>query len=388
MTRGRWHLERPAVYLDHWVWVSLARAAKGRPEQPSHAVLLDACRQAAVDGVAFPLSSTHYLELHKTNNERQRFEVAAVMAQLSNCRTLRLRGDLVRHQMRTAFHELFGRPAFRPAPQDVLGRGAAWAFTGAHLPLRIYGPDGVIGESELPGISQTLRAANQYAEFLLLAGPRDNEVEQLRQRGYRPESVAESSASRVEFERFLTGSLAENPVSANELRVYVAARELVHEYFDIFTDLIAEYRINLRRDLGFDDDVPGSGRGKLMALGEAIPTLKIAVDLKYGLFRDTTRTWSLNHVSDVDAVAEATPYCRVVVTDADVAARARQTNAAAQLGTIITASIDELLDLLPALATEARYLGGDATGWDEVGPGVGFNIEMPQPLAAKAASCG
>ena len=94
-SRGPWHSQRPAVYHDHWVWVSMARAAKGRPEQPIHAQVLDACRRAAGDGVAFPLSSTHYLELQRTKDPRQRFDVADVMAPISFCRTLRSRRDLV-----------------------------------------------------------------------------------------------------------------------------------------------------------------------------------------------------------------------------------------------------------------------------------------------------
>lgn len=298
------------------------------------------------------------------------------MAQISFCRTLRSRRDLVKHQMRTAFYEQFGRPAFRPAPLDVLGRGVAWAFNGAHMPLRVHGPHGVVGDDELPGLPEFLRVANQYAEYHFLAGPRDEEIERLRAYGYRPEVVTASSQSRVDFEAFLTTSLAAEPVSANELRVYLVARELTHEYLLTFNELVAEYRISLSRDLGFDGSA-GAGRVKMMALAEAIPTLKVAVDLKYGLFRDQNRTWTLNHVSDVDAVAVATPYCRVVVTDADVASRARQMKAAHQLGTVITSDIDELVSLLPALSAEASLLGGDVTGWDDVGPGVGFNTAMP-----------
>jgi hypothetical protein len=248
------------------------------------------------------------------------------------------------------------------------------------MPLQVKGPDGVIGAEELPGLPAFLRAANQYAEFQILAGPRDEEVEQLRLRGYRPETAAASTQSRVEFEVFLTQWLSNQPVSAHELRVYLIARELAHEYLDPFNELVAEYRISLARDLDFDDAAPGAGRAKMMTFAEAAPTLKVAVDLKYGLFRDASRNWTKNHLADVDAVAVAAPYCRVVVTDADVAARARQTKASDGLSTTITASVDDLLELLPELSSEARRLGGDATGWDEVGPGVGFNTAFPSPL--------
>ncbi len=131
----------------------MARAAKGRPQQPVHSQVLDACSQAAADGVAFPLSSTHYLELMRTKDPRQRFDVADVMAPVSLCRTLLSRGDLVKHQIKTAFHEQVGRPTFRPKPIEVLGRGVGWAFTGAEVPLRVSGPEGILTDADIPGLS-------------------------------------------------------------------------------------------------------------------------------------------------------------------------------------------------------------------------------------------
>lgn len=380
MTRGPWHCQRPAVYLDHWVWVSMARAAKGRPEQPVHARVLDACRQAAADGVAFPLSSTHYLELQRTKDPRQRYDVAEVMATISFCRALRSRRDLVKHQMKTALHEQVGRPTFRPAPQEVLGRGVGWAFMGVEIPLRLSGPGGTLTDTDVPGLSSWLRLASQYGEYCFLAGPKDKDLDDLRGRGYRPEKVEASSRSRVDFEKHLVTSLAAEPVSARELRVYLICRELVHEYLDSFNELSAEYGITFGRHFGFDSDKPSAGRGKMMAFAEAVPTLKVAVDLKFGLFRDKNRSWTLNHLADIDAVAVAAPYCRVVVPDADTASRARQTKAADALGTIVTANLKELLNVLPPLAAEARLMGGDPTGWDDIGPGTGFSRETPPQL--------
>lgn len=380
-SRGPWHCERPAAYLDQWLWVSMARAAKGRPELPIHTQVLDACRQAAGVGVAFPLPSTHYQELQRTKDPRQRFDVADVMAPISFCRTLRDRQDLVKHQIKTAFHDQIGRPAFRPTPPEVLGRGVGWAFAGAEIPLRVSGPKGGLTDADVPGLSAWVRQASQYGEYNFLAGPKDEDLDELRKRGYRPEIAQASSHSRVGFEKHLVSSLEAEPVSARELRVYLVCRELVHEYLDLFNEVSAEHGISLGRHLGFDTDMPGAGRAKMMRFAEAVPTLKVAVDLKYGLYRDKNRTWTLNHLSDIDAVAVAAPYCRVVVPDSDTASRAKQTKTAEALGTVITASLEELLDLLPELAAEAKNLGGDPTGWDDVGPGIGFNTRMPPPLS-------
>jgi hypothetical protein len=93
---------------------------------------------------------------------------------------------------------------------------------------------------------------------------------------------------------------------------------LLHEYLDPFTELLAEYRLSVSRVLGLDPDKPKVGRKAMLRFSDAVPTLRIAVDTKFGLFRDESRSWSLNHMYDVDAVAVAAPYCRVVVADKDL----------------------------------------------------------------------
>lgn len=66
--------------------------------------MLEAVRQASDAGVAFPLSSTHYIETSKITNLRQRAELARTIASISRCRTLRSARVLLRHQMLHAMH--------------------------------------------------------------------------------------------------------------------------------------------------------------------------------------------------------------------------------------------------------------------------------------------
>lgn len=84
---------RPTAYLDQWVWIRMARAASGKPDDPCDPKLLEALIGAADAGVAFPLSCTHYIETGAIRNPRQRRDVAAVMASVSHCRTIRLRRE-------------------------------------------------------------------------------------------------------------------------------------------------------------------------------------------------------------------------------------------------------------------------------------------------------
>ena len=102
------HPPRPCVYLDQWVWIRLARAANGEPRVDSDLKVLAAVQDAAENGVAFPLSTTHYIETSKITNPRQRGDIARVMASISHFRTLRARKVLLRHQMLYAMHLAFG----------------------------------------------------------------------------------------------------------------------------------------------------------------------------------------------------------------------------------------------------------------------------------------
>ena len=74
------------------------------------------------EGVAFPLSMTHHIEMSKITNSRQRLDVARTMASISHCRTLRAHKVLLRHQMLYAMHLAFGRPAFRLGPRTYSAR--------------------------------------------------------------------------------------------------------------------------------------------------------------------------------------------------------------------------------------------------------------------------
>ncbi|GAA1040113.1 hypothetical protein GCM10009566_28740 [Streptomyces murinus] len=105
-------------------------AANGAPREASDTAVLTAVRDASAAGVLFPLSATHYMEIGKITDPRQRSDVARIMASVSHCRTMRSCRVLLRHQMLHAMHVSFGRPAFRPSPPRVLGIGAAWALVG------------------------------------------------------------------------------------------------------------------------------------------------------------------------------------------------------------------------------------------------------------------
>jgi hypothetical protein len=373
------HPARPSVYLDQWVWIRLARATNGEPRESSDLRVLAAVQDAAADGVAFPLSTTHYIETSKITSPRQRLDLAKIMASISHCRTLRARKILLRHQMLHAMHLTFGRPAFRPQPPEVLGTGIRWAFDGepGHGVLR--SPDGaVVDPAIIEGMTEFLRKVNQLTEMTMLSGPGDEEVGELREHyGYRPEAMIEIEASRLEWEASYVDILAEHPASKAELRVRLQAREVLHEHLVMFEALISEYRINLTREVGYDPDRPHVSRRRMVAFADAVPSLRIAVDLKVELFRNAAKPWSMNAVHDIDALSMAVPYCHVVVPDREMASLLARSHAAERHGTQIIAALSDLPDALPGLAGQARDAPGDRTGWDWAGPWDGYCLDSP-----------
>ena len=381
------HPARPCVYLDQWVWIRLARAANGEPRESSDLRVLAAVQDAAADGVAFPLSTTHHIETSKITSPRQRRDLARTMASISHCRTLRARKVLLRHQMLHAMHLTFGRPAFRPQPPEVLGTGVRWAFDGepGHGVLR--GPDGaVVDPATIEGMPEFLRKANQLTEMMLLAGPGDEEIGELREHyGYRPEAMDVVEADRLDWEASYVEILAEYPASKAELRVRLQARELLHEHQAMFQALLGEYRVNLNREVGYNPDRPNVSRRRMVAFADAVPSLRIAVDLKVELFRNAAKPWSMNAVHDIDALSMAVPYCHVVVPDREMASLLSRSRAVERHGTQIITALPDLPDALPGLAEQARTAPGDRTGWDWAGPWDGYCLDWSD-LASSATN--
>jgi hypothetical protein len=371
--------ERPTVYLDQWVWIRLANAMAGQPRETGDIAVLQAVQDASQSGVAFPLSSTHYVETLSVNDPRQRRDLARAMASISYCRTIRSSRDLLRHQFLAAMHETFGKPFFRPKPPTVFGTGVFWTFLGGQAPLRLRNKnDGaVVDISTDADMQKRLRHMMQWAEIEFLAGPKDDQIEQLRRNGYRPEHTAAISESRLAWETTYADLLADDPVDRRELRVRVQARELIHEHLDLFNEVMGEYRINVHRALGIDPSRPGSGRPGMIDFVDRIRSIRVAVDLKTELYRNPQNQWSHNAVRDIDAMGIAVPYCDAVLPDSEVADWLSRAKVRERFDTQVVRRLRDLPELLESFTGYARSVGGDMTGWDWAGPGDGFCLDPP-----------
>lgn len=379
------HPDRPTVYFDQWVWIRLSSARAGHPREVGDLRVLEAARRASVAGVVFPLSSTHYVETLKRKNPLDRAEVAAVMAEISHCRTLRSRRRLLDNQMLTAMHDLFGRPTFRPPRPDVLGVGTHWAFVGDQHQLNVHGPEEVLDQARSLLPRDDLCRLQQWTETRFLAGPPDEQIKVLRERyGYRPEKTEEMSRSRLEWEQLLAGLLAENSVGPAELRFRVRAREMFHEHIDRLIELFGDYGLRLSHLFGDPNRPVADNRHQLTSFVEAAPSIRLAADLKAELFRNKTG-WKINHLHDVDAMSIAVPYCHVVVPDREIFDLMSRTKAGQSNRTIIVRHLLDLVDVLGTLEERAERLGGDRSGWDWLARGIGFDPQPPEALWPRSA---
>jgi hypothetical protein len=145
----------------------------------------------------------------------------------------------------------------------------------------------------------------------------------------------------------------------------------------VFNELLAEYRVSLGSEMGPD---PNVSRRRMIAFADRMPSLRIAVDLKVELFRNATKTWTMNAIHDIDALSLAVPYCHVVVPDKEMAHLLARSRAGERTGTRITGRLDELPDMLPDLVSQARSAAGDLTGRDWAAPGEGFCLDMEELL--------
>lgn len=317
-------------------------------------------------------------------SERQRRDLADVMASISHFRTIRNSQDLLRNQLLIAMHERFGRPTFRPVKLDPLGVGLHWVFEGVEKTLQVHDSSGDV--VELDGLPrEILVRATQGAEYQVVAGPRDEDLERLRERyGYKPEASAEVGRNRLEWEQeFVRGLGSTPPRDPAELRVWIQAREVIHEHLELLIGVFREYGLPLQRLTGGFGEADAQQRRQFISeFFDLMPSVQVAVDLKLAVHRNNKRGWAQNDIYDTDAVGIAVPYCAVVVADKAVVDALHRAKADERNGTLVTAKLDELQAVLPEMVEQARTLP-DASGWDSFAPGVGFRPLTPEALQAE-----
>ncbi|MDJ0004788.1 hypothetical protein QM616_18860 [Rhodococcus fascians] len=271
-------------------------------------------------------------------------------------------------------HDHLGRPTFRPNKVEVLNTGVQWAFLGSKgRGFVLKGPNEASAAKLVEALPFSVTEMNQWAETRILAGARDEDIATLRGFGYNPEAVAQSFRTRVAFEQDFAEALRSGvvkPRDSAELRVYVQAREVIHEHLDLLRELFAEFQISIERAFGSDSL---HSRQKMVEFFDSVPSVQVAVDLKTHLFRNPQKVWTSNAVRDIDFLGAAVPYCQIVIADREMTDLLARSATASMLGTTVVRKIADLVDLLPRLERQAAALGPDRTGWG----GSSFCLNLP-----------
>lgn len=298
----------PVIYLDlnHWIYLAQAAAGKRPGEQES----LTICRTARARGTAFfVLSTAHYFEMQKINDPAQRAAIADVMEELSGFSSLLGRDIVMRYELHAALDIITQAPVTLPR-LCLLGWGFSHAFMGQPLDLEIVGRAEESSNEALQryGISSESRMGHFTLERALLTGPKDHELENLRSHGYKPEFSLNVGETRALEEQQQRKRLNENPAwRKGRLRDVVAAREWIIEFQNILPRALAERRLHL------DDVMRDQKTARWLSL--AMPSTRVAIELKTAWHRNRDKVWANNDIYDIDALSVAVPYCDIVVTE-------------------------------------------------------------------------
>ena len=155
--------------------------------------------------------------------------------------------------------------------------------------------------------------------------------------------------------------------------MHVQAREILHEHFDLFKELLSEYNISVSREIG---DGSGRSRRRMTGFTDLMPSMRIAVDLRAELFRDANTKWKPSAIHDIDALSMAVPYYHLVVPDRQMAHLLSRSRAGLRCGTQIVPRLGELPGYLADLTDRARSASAVGSGWAETDDGEEFCTDL------------
>ncbi len=303
-----------SIYLDQLHWIHLAQAHTGHKDgeryKGAYQYLLE---RRNAGKIVCPLSLTHYMELSATGNYRQRTDVATVMKTLSGFRTIASTSVLRRAEIEQALHKRFGKPEGPMQPQPF-GFGVSYAANGENRMMKIHGKGSSMESlaAAVGGIEKIKELECEFtamAEFEVLRGPHESQVQELRDKyGYAPEAAVEVARKRAAQEEELAQQLIANPSQRRKLDNIVTARYLLWELSDPLMPALTKIGMTMQ-------DFLALGAEGITQFVHDIPTADVLVAFTKANLKNLNRTWKKNDIHDMDALAVAIPYCDVVVTE-------------------------------------------------------------------------
>jgi hypothetical protein len=291
------------------------------------------------------------MELNKIKDPSQRRAIADVMEELTGFASLMNRVVVMNLEL-DAMLDPFAKQPSPLARTALLGRGVRHSF-GRASGVRIMGPNGDATDElrvrvGAKAFDDFVAQAELQLERSVLRGPADDDVENLRALGWKPENTIQGGEKRAAQERELTAILDGDPAARRgNLRDVVATRELCIEFENTLPRVLASRQLALR-DVISD---PESGRKFVRAM----PGTEVSIELKTAWHRNRDKTWIANDIYDIDAMALAVPYCDVVVTEKACHHALTTARLGERMHTALLRNLEELPNVLEQWKPRRRY---------------------------------
>lgn len=324
------------IYLDQMKWIDLARAETGHPRGESHISALEVFKRAVDEGRArFPLSGAHYLETGKQHVRRRREQLSATMMRLAGVDRIAPPQVIVPWEVRRSLIEVFELPLSLPQLQ-LFGQGAAHALD---MPSARYEP---------PAAFDGILLSDEQRNFL-------------------------ADALSAKFEGMILGGLP--PVDyPDNTRVVLPAIENLDNKFVVEQNRVAGWVQTLGRGK-LEDVMAATAMADIMepligaALELNLPLDEVVVpknvllllehmpsrwvEMKLRFFRQSNpqKRWHGNDLNDLTALAITVPYCDVVVTERSWSSMLNTAKVPQRYSTLVTARLQDVVDLLEAPTT-------------------------------------
>lgn len=342
----------PLVYLDLNTIIYIARALSGDTTVPAgYADLYAAALRAKLQKRAmFPLSGEHLWEISKITDPKQRGALADILEALSDDNYLLGRTLIAELEFEAGMAKVMGEDI--SAKSLALVRptmGQAFGWVGGMKIRNCAGGDGsdaVRAQMTDAEFDKLMARLNFEFERRVLRGPADDDLEVLRaDPNFRPEVAIESQKKRVLWELDTERVLNEGPRwRRGRLRDVVGARELVHEWMDMYTRM----RID-RVKAGLPDFNPPDE--ELRSFMGSMPHTQVAISVKTRYHKNPRHKWTVNDIVDIDAVSVAYAYGEAVFPDRAVRSALLNSKELRVIGTFVPRRPDELTEWLDALPT-------------------------------------
>lgn len=342
----------PLVYLDLNTIIYIARALSGDTKVPESYVDLytAALRAKSEQRAMFPLSGEHLWEISKITDPKQRGDLADIFETLSDYNYLLGRTVIAELEFEAGMAKIMGEDVSAksvPLVRPTFGQAFGW-IGGMKIRNSAGGDGSDAVRAQMTEVEfDTLMARMNYEmERRMLRGPSDEDLEVLRaDPNFQPEVAIAGQEQRVQWELDTERVLKEDPKwRRGRLRDVIAAREIAHEWLNMYTRM----RID-RRKTGLPDFDPSDD--EMRSFMGSMPHTQIAISVKTRYHKNPLHRWTVNDIVDIDAVSIAYAYCEAVFPDKAMRAALRSSKELRTIGTFVPRRPDELTDWLDGLPT-------------------------------------